>query len=122
MTGGTGFSISGLMKDRVVMNAEMKRGNRVLEDATEQNWEAGRVMTLEITIDEVNTADLALIEACTALTILFTKPNKTLTVAAAVADTSTLAIFADVVDGKTKITVIKTAKIGSAWTDVFTYA
>ena len=122
MTGGTGFSRTGLVPDSVVWGTETKKGNKVLEDGREQNWEAGQILTMEITFDEVLPADITLIRACTALTIAFSAPSKTVTVAAEVTDTSTLAIFCDVVDGKTKITIIKTAKVGSAINDLIAIA
>lgn len=123
MTGGTGFSRTGLVDDSVVWGIETKKQNIPLEDGSERNIEVGRVLTMEITIDEVEDADLILIEACTALTIGFYQSDRsavqrTITILAEVADTSTLAIFADVVDNKTKITIIKTAAAGKAVTDL----
>ena len=120
MTGGTGFSRTGLVPDTVAWGIETKKGNTVLEDGTERNYTLGQIMTMEITFDEVNTTDLANIIACTELTVVFTAPSKTITVAAEVANTSTLKIFADVVDGNTKITILKTAKVGSSVTDLIT--
>lgn len=122
MTGGTGYSRTGLIPDTVAWGIETKKGNTVLEDGTERNYALGKILTMEITFEEVNTTDLASIVACTALTVAFTAPSKTITVAAEVANTSTLKIFADIVDGGTKITIIKTAKVGSAMTDLISIA
>lgn len=118
-SGGTGFTRDGLLPDSVAWGVETKRGNQVLEDGTENNWEAGRILTLEITFSETLPADQTLIEALTSAVITFTKSNKVMTIAAASAGTSTLKCFADVVDGKTKITIIKTSKVGSEMSDLY---
>jgi len=117
-TGGTGFSSGALIPAVVSWGVEQKIYNRELEDGNEKNKQAGMILKVEVIFDSVATADIALIIACTAWTIVCASPNKTLTIAAG----DYLKTFAEIVDNKTKITIIKTAPIGTAITGLYTWA
>lgn len=120
MTGGTGFIHNALLPDSFAWNFERKRGNTPIGDGREKNYDIGCKLTVEITFEEVLTADMALIRACTALACAFTNPSKTFTIGVAVADSTFMDIFVDVVDGNTKITIIKTGIIGIVESSMFT--
>ena len=95
-TGGTGYSSGALVPTVISWGVEQKIYNRGLEDGNEKNKQAGMVLTAEIVIDSVAVADVALIIACTAWTIVCSSPGKTLTIAAG----SYLKTFASIVDNK----------------------
>ena len=117
-TGGTGFSSGALIPAVVSWGVEQKIYNKELEDGNEKNKAVGMILTVEIEIDSVATADIALIIACTAWTVICSAPNKTLTVTA----NDYLKTFAEIVDNKTKIKIIKTIPIGTAITGLYSWA
>lgn len=118
MSGGTGFSHSGLLPDSISIQIEEKKNSREIEDGREQHWSEGIKGTFEITFDDLVIADIALIKATTSFVATFTEQTIVLTVGAKVADVSTYQTFVDIADGSTKITVIKTTGIGRTIADL----
>ena len=115
VTGGTGLTINGLKEDAVNVSIESKRGSRELEDGDEKHWLTGRVGRIEVTIDELNTTDIASLEAAAVTSVAFTFTEQS--------DVITMApekVFVDVENGRTKITFIKAAGVASAITDIIT--
>jgi len=113
ITGGAGFTVNGLKEDAVAVNIESKRGSRELEDGDEKHWLTGRLGNIEVTIDELSTTDAALIEAGTSVAFTFTEQSDVITMAIEKA-------FVDIENGRTKITFIKAAGVGSALSDIIT--
>ena len=116
-TGGTGWVSPLLIPAVLSWNVEDKIYNRVLEDGNEKNKSIGMVLTVEIEIDDISTADVALIKACTAWAIACSQ-SKTLTIAAS----DYLKNFVDIADNKLKIKILKTVPIGTAMTGLYTWA
>ena len=117
-TGGTGWASGSLVPGAISWGTETKRMNRGLEDGNEKNKEIGQILTVVITFDDITTTNIANIIACTAWAIACANPGKTLTIAAS----DYLKNFAEIVDGKLQITIIKTLTIGAAITSLFTWA
>lgn len=113
---GTAYLVTKLTRtalkgDSLVFGIETKKGNASFEDGTEDDWEEGRKLTCEINISEINTTDMANIEAATNMIITMLN-GKVATVA------TTMRWFADVDGGKLKITGWKAVAIGSAMSDL----
>lgn len=101
-------TLTNLNNDSVTWAVETKTGNVVFEDGTEQTYIEGRKLTATITFSELVMADLDGLEGCD--NILITLDNtKTITIAA------TCTCIASIDNGKTVVTVEKTAASGSTF-------
>ena len=107
------LEVTGLKPDSLTLNVETKLGNMVFEDGDEEDWEEGRKLIGELLISELDTADIALIEAADNVIITHTN-GKVVTVAA------TCRFFCSVDGGKTKVQIFKTKPLGSAMSTMFT--
>jgi len=119
-TGGSETkSYTGLLESSFSFNMESKKGSKQLGDGTEVFFNEGHKLTIEVSLDELSETDLDSLEGCDNAVYTFDN-GAVITVDAADADT-TLSIFADVDNGKTKITLIKTgpASAANAIADLF---
>jgi len=113
IAGGTGLTVNGLKEDAISVNVETKRGSRDLEDGDAKHWLTGREGNIEVTIDELATADVGYIEAGTSVAFTFTEQSDVITMAYEKA-------FVDIENGRTKIIFVKAAGVASALTDIIT--
>jgi hypothetical protein len=109
------YGVTGLKKDSVSFGIESKTWNDELEDDSEDMGIGGRKVTVEITHSELDPADLDSIEDSTISKALISFPGKNKTITVQSPDL----IYASVDNLKTKITIVKTAPIGTALSSVF---
>ena len=109
-------TLTSLKPEALTLSVENKKGNAVFEDGSEEDWSEGLKLTGELTYSELDTDDIALIEACDNMTVAFANSGKTVTVPV------TCRFFVDIESGKTKITFFRTNAIGVAWSTMFSVA
>jgi len=108
--------LTSLKPESLTLSIENKKGNVVFEDGSEEDWSEGLKLTGELTMSELNTADIIAIEGCDNLTVAFANTGKTVTIPV------TCRFFVDVENGKTKVTFFRTNAIGVAWSTMFSVA
>jgi len=109
-----GPTLTAIKGDSMTFNIETKKGNAEFEDGTEEDWEEGRKLTMELTISEFDASvggDMDDAEASASFIITFLN-GKVATVGA------TCRFFVDIDNGKTKITGFKTVAIGNNMSDI----
>ena len=100
--------------EAVTVGIETKKGNVVFEDGSEDDWEEGRKLTLEMTIAELDPSvggDMDDLEGCDNCVITMLN-GKIATIG------TTMRFFTDVDGGKMKVTGYKTVAIGLNMSDL----
>ena len=100
--------------ESVSVGIETKKGNVVFEDGTEDDWEEGRKLTLEMTISEFDPSsdgDMDDLEGCDNCVITMLN-GKVATIG------TTMRFFTDLDGGKMKITGFKAVAIGTNMSDL----
>jgi len=109
-----GPTFTAVKGDSMTFNIETKKGNAVFEDGTESDWEEGRKLTMELTVSELDPAvDGDMDDAEDSVSVIITMLNGAVATVGA-----TCKFFADVDNGKTKITGYKSVAIGENMSDL----
>ncbi len=94
------FTRAGLNVESLSWEQEVQEGNLTLEDGQQLNWVSGRTLTVELTISEISTADMANMELADNMTIVFAQPSKTVTIA-----DNNFSCISSISGGKTKMSI-----------------
>ena len=112
---------AGLKRDAVVINEENVENRFEFADGSAADVEEGRRVTVELTISDIVVADQDTNEGFEGdVTILFTKPNKTLTFPGTAAQPNH--VFASMEDGKIKFKITANWPLGTTHANVMTFA
>ena len=108
-------SIANLNQDSLTMGVETNVGEASFADGTSKNFIQGRKLTIALTIDELEEADLATLEGTNNVVITFDN-SKVITVASS----DTYAIITSVEGGKSVITITKSVASNGTMANLFT--
>lgn len=110
------FSVENLKHDTVEITPESKVWNEELEDGAEESGHAGKKVTVEATFSEFDPADMDSIEDASVAKAVITFLDKAKEVVISAPDL----ISVGGESKKTKVTIVKSGGIGTAWADLIT--